>query len=140
MGAMILFTAIKAQEKGLSQNKLSLPEDKLKLVKDVLIEIKLPSFFKAKVVTKGGVEGGFCDNSGKIQLNATTANYMLEFLKEGDDRKIPSTTPDKSEEETFIKKQSSTNTPSATVDTSGKLTVNLVSNSACNPKGYRTIS
>jgi len=118
LGAMILFTAIKAQESNLPQNKLSLPEDKLKLVKDALTEMNLANWFKAKGVTKEGVKNGLGDKSGKIQLNTNTENLILEYLKRDDIKKIPQTT----------------------VCSSRKLTVNLVNNSACNPKGYCTIS
>jgi len=117
MGAMILYTAIKAQESNLPQNKLSLPEDELKLVKDVLTEMNLANWFKAKGVTKEGVKNGLGDKSRKIQLNANTENLILEYLKRDDIKKIPQTT----------------------VNTSRKLTVNLVNDSACNQKECCTI-
>jgi hypothetical protein len=117
MGAMILFTAIKAQESDLPQNKLSLPEDELKLVKDVLTEMNLANWFKEKGVTKEGIKNGLGDKSGKIQLNANTENLILEYLKRGDIKKIPQTT----------------------VNTSRKLTVNLVNESACNQKERCTV-
>ena len=117
MGAMILFTASKAQESDLPQNKLDLPEDKLKLVKDALMEMELTSLFKAKGVTKEGVIGGLRDNkSGNVKLKANPENHILGYL-ERDDIKTPSPTVLNPSEE-----------------------VNLVESANNNPKGCRTIS
>ncbi len=117
VGATILFTAIKAQESDLSQNKLHLPKDKLKLIIDALIDTKLQSFFKAKGVTKEGVKDDLRDKSGKIPLNTATENYILEYLKIDDIEETPSTT----------------------VSTSGERTINL-GNSVPNPKRCCNIS
>jgi len=92
IGAMILFTAFKAQEIDLPQNKLDLPEDRLKLVKDALMEMELTSLFKAKGVIKKEVIGGLLDESGSIKLNANTKNHILGYLERDDIKKTPSTT------------------------------------------------
>ena len=83
MGAMILFTASKAQESDLPQNKLDLPEDRLIKVKELLKDQELKNLFKAKGVAK---DGGL----SKL-LNADVEKYILGYL-EKEDIKTPSPT------------------------------------------------
>ena len=125
IGAMILFTALKAQESNLPQNKFNPPEDKLKSVKDKLTEMNLANLFKAKGVKKGFAKEEIIEfglNCGKIKLDANITNYILEFLERDDIRKMP---------------QSDEDRPSTTPDTSKRNTTSLANR--FNPKGRCTI-
>jgi hypothetical protein len=94
IGATILLKAIEALESGLSRNKLNLPEDKLKLIKDQLIENGLSNFLRAGAVTKEGVKGGLSCNSEKISLSTNPEKIILEFLGNKIERIPPSPTND----------------------------------------------
>ncbi len=139
IGATILLKAIEALESGLSRNKLNLPEDKLKLITDQLIENELSNFLRAGAVTKEGVKGGLsCNpnlsrNSEKILLSTDPQKLILEFLDGKNTRIPPSPTNDEAlinnaeaaetsePDESMADIRSTTPTTSVTPNTAGNL-------------------
>jgi hypothetical protein len=79
VGAMILFTVIKAQESDLPQTKLNLPKDKLDLVIKELFEkgMGLSSLFKAGGVTRNGI-------TNALRLAMSQAEEFIRDEKAGE--------------------------------------------------------
>ena len=96
---LVLFTASKAQESDLPQNKLHLSsQDKLTKVTNFLVNHELKDLFKAKGVAK--------DKSLSELLGTDVEKYILRYL-EKEDIKTPSNTVNQSGASSLTSRDSS---------------------------------